>query len=107
MDALQKQLQRNGMTTDVTYDIDPQETREWLEALDSVIEFEGSERAHFILGQLLAQSQQSGVLPALGGGTTTPYVNTIPVHEQTPMPGDPELEWRIRSYIRWNSGYRS
>jgi pyruvate dehydrogenase E1 component len=84
-------------------DIDPQETHEWLEALDSVIEFEGSERAHFILGQLLAEAQQKGALPAAVAGVTTPYVNTIPAHEQEPMPGDPELEWRVRSYIRWNA----
>jgi pyruvate dehydrogenase E1 component len=85
-----------------TDDIDPQETREWLEALDSIIEFEGSERAHYILKQLMAEAQQRGALPAITG-TSTPYVNTIAVHEQATMPGDPELEWRIRSYIRWNA----
>src|SRR5689334_5792971 len=102
MDLHNNKLQRNGMTTaNVTdpHDIDPQETREWLEALDSVVEFEGSERAQFIMGQLLARQGA----PAPGGGTTTPYVNTIPVHEQATMPCDSELEWRIRSYIRWNA----
>jgi pyruvate dehydrogenase E1 component len=82
-------------------DHDPQETREWLDALDAVIEAEGHERAQFLLDQLADRARRSGAnLPCSG---TTAYINTIPVHLQERLPGDPALEARLRAYIRWNA----
>ncbi|GIW72554.1 MAG: pyruvate dehydrogenase E1 component [Planctomycetota bacterium] len=84
-----------------TPDIDPEETREWLEAFDAVVEHHGPERAHYLLVQLLKRAQVDRVsLPAL---VQTPYVNTIPVEQEPPYPGDEEIERRIRRVIRWNA----
>lgn len=82
-------------------DIDPQETQEWLDALDAVIEHEGPERAHFLLEKLIDQSRRSGT--NLPYNANTAYVNTIPPHLEEPSPGDHEIEHRIRSMIRWNA----
>jgi len=82
-------------------DVDEQETREWIESLDSVIEREGVERAHFILEQLVDHARRSGA--HLPFDATTAYVNTIPPTREEHTPGDPALEWRIRSFIRWNA----
>jgi pyruvate dehydrogenase E1 component len=89
------------MTIDTYTDIDPQETREWLEALDAVIEREGAERAHFILEQLLDEAHDYGA--SIPYSVTTPYINTIPTELEEYTPGDPALEWKIRSIIRWNA----
>ena len=89
------------MTVDTYTDIDPQETKEWLEALDAVIEREGAERAHFILEQLLDEAHDYGA--AIPFSVTTPYLNTIPLELEQYTPGDPALEWKIRSIIRWNA----
>jgi pyruvate dehydrogenase E1 component len=81
-------------------DFDPLETREWREALDDVIAARGEERARFLLQRLQDHAYRRTVpLPA----PTTPYVNTIPVHEQPPYPGDRALERRIKSLVRWNA----
>jgi len=82
-------------------DADPDETREWLEALDSVLQQEGVERAHFLIEQLIDKARRSGA--HLPYRLTTAYVNTIPVHEEEKSPGEPGLEHRIRSVIRWNA----
>ncbi len=82
-------------------DIDPQETREWEDALESVLDADGAERAHFLLQELLEQTRSQGM--DLPFDLTTSYINTIPVSKQAQMPGDPELEHRIRSIIRWNA----
>ncbi|MCU7959705.1 MAG: pyruvate dehydrogenase (acetyl-transferring), homodimeric type [gamma proteobacterium symbiont of Bathyaustriella thionipta] len=82
-------------------DIDPLETQEWLDALDSVIDQEGSDRAHFLLEQLLDRARRSGA--DLPFSSRTAYVNTIPVTRQKPFPGDQAMERRIRSFIRWNA----
>ncbi|OGT36324.1 MAG: pyruvate dehydrogenase (acetyl-transferring), homodimeric type [Gammaproteobacteria bacterium RBG_16_51_14] len=82
-------------------DIDPQETQEWLEALESILEREGVERAHFILEQLIAKARKSGAY--LPYSATTAYLNTIPPAKEERSPGDPALERRIRSLIRWNA----
>ncbi len=82
-------------------DIDPNETREWTDALQAVIEHEGPERAHFLLESLIDQARRSGVnLPYTA---STGYVNTIPTHLEARSPGDAALEWRIRAYVRWNA----
>ncbi len=81
-------------------DFDVQETREWLEALDDVIATRGEERARFLMQRLQDHAYRRTVpLPA----PTTPYVNTIPVSEQPPFPGDRALERRIKSIVRWNA----
>jgi pyruvate dehydrogenase E1 component len=82
-------------------DTDPQETREWLEALQAVIQNDGTERAHFLLENLVDHTRRSG--GHLPYDATTAYINTIPPHLEAKSPGDAELEWRIRSMIRWNA----
>ena len=82
-------------------DIDPQETREWLSALESVLQADGSERAHFLLETLIERASLAGM--DLPFSANTPYVNTIPLAKQPPYPGDTALEHKIRSYIRWNA----
>lgn len=77
-------------------DIDPEETKEWLQALDSVIRADGQERAQFILDVLNKRSPQMG-------GLQTPYRNTLSPEEEPELPGDPEMEQRIMGLIRWNA----
>jgi pyruvate dehydrogenase E1 component len=85
----------------VTPDIDAEETQEWLDALASVAETEGIERAHFLLERLIDAARRSGV--DLPYSANTAYLNTIPPARETYTPGDPALEWRIRSINRWNA----
>ncbi|HEY7726219.1 MAG TPA: pyruvate dehydrogenase (acetyl-transferring), homodimeric type, partial [Anaeromyxobacteraceae bacterium] len=82
-------------------DIDPQETREWLEALAGVLEREGPHRAHFLIEQLIDRARRSGAY--LPFSANTAYLNSIPVEKQAPLPGDFELEQRIRHFVRWNA----
>ena len=82
-------------------DIDPQETNEWIEALSSVIDREGHERAHFLIEQLIDNARRSGV--HIPHRPTTAYVNTIPAVQEERSSGDHGLEWRIRSLVRWNA----
>ncbi len=82
-------------------DTDPQETREWLDALDAVIEHEGPERAHYILEALIDQSRRSGT--NLPYSASTAYINTIPPHLEAVSPGDHEIEQQLRAIIRWNA----
>jgi len=82
-------------------DLDPEETREWLESLQAVIEREGPERAHFLLEHLVDYTRRSG--GHLPYDATTAYINTIPPHQGERHPGNTELEYRIRSIIRWNA----
>jgi len=85
----------------LTPDIDPQETQEWLEAIDAVLANEGTERAHFLLETLIDKARRSGAY--LPYNATTAYVNTIPTHLQQRLPGNPDMERRIRALIRWNA----
>jgi pyruvate dehydrogenase E1 component len=82
-------------------DLDPQETQEWIESLESVLEREGPERAHFLLERLIDKARRSGAY--LPYTANTAYVNTIPVSTQRPIPGDQAIEHTIRSVIRWNA----
>lgn len=82
-------------------DPDPQETREWLDALASVLEVEGTERAHYLIEQLIDQARRSGA--HLPYSPNTAYVNTIPLAHEPPYPGNRELEKRIEAYLRWNA----
>ena len=82
-------------------DVNPEETQEWIDALEAVIEEEGGERAHFLVSQLIDNARRNGAdIPHSGN---TAYLNTIPVNQEPKMPGDRDLERKIRSIIRWNA----
>ena len=82
-------------------DIDPIETSEWLEALNSVIDEVGIDRASFLLTKLAERINQEGAIPSYN--LKTPFRNTISVKDEAQMPGDLFMERRIRSLIRWNA----
>ena len=82
-------------------DLDPQETQEWLDALDGVLENEGVERAHFLLERLIEKARRSGAYMPYSANTA--YLNSIPLIHQPPFPGDRSMERRIRSFVRWNA----
>ncbi len=82
-------------------DIDPQETQEWMDALESVLANDGEKRAHFLLEKMIDKARRSGTY--IPHSANTAYVNTIPYNQEEHTPGDPELEWKIRSLIRWNA----
>jgi len=86
---------------DLLPDSDIRETQEWIESLNSVIETEGTERAHFLIEMMIDQARRSG--SNLPYKATTAYVNTIPSHLQQKHPGNPDMERRIRALIRWNA----
>jgi len=82
-------------------DIDPAETKEWLDALEGVIDRDQPERAHFLLERMVEMSRRAGAY--LPFNPTTEYINTIPPHMEARSPGDGALEWRIRTILRWNA----
>jgi len=82
-------------------DIDPIETNEWIDSLNSVIENDGSSRASYLLNKVINQAYKSGLV--LPDTRTTPYINTIPPEAQEKSPGDQNIEKKIRAYIRWNA----
>ena len=82
-------------------DIDPIETKEWLDSLTAVVQNEGSERAHFLIKQLIDQAYKEG--SRIPYTQTTPYINTIPPEEEAKSKGDQNIERKIRSFIRWNA----
>ena len=82
-------------------DIDPGETREWIDALAAVVAIDGEERAHFLIEELIDYARRSGT--QIHYRPNTAYLNTIPASNETASPGDAALEWRIRSLIRWNA----
>ncbi len=86
---------------EVSGDVNPQETREWLEALEEVLDASGPERLKYLLDRLVERAAFYGVRHTYD--VNTPYVNTIPVEEEVPYPGDRHIERRIKSLIRWNA----
>src|SRR5256712_11646681 len=86
---------------DMKSDVDPQETREWQDAIEGVIDHEGPERAHFLIEQVIDKSRRRGAYVPFSANTA--YINTIPVEKQVKIPGDQAIEHRIRSYVRWNA----
>jgi pyruvate dehydrogenase E1 component len=82
-------------------DLDPVETREWLESIDSVLQTQGPERAHYLLERLIDYTRRSGAY--LPFKPNTAYVNTIPTGREPEYPGNRALERRIEAYIRWNA----
>ncbi|WP_204814910.1 pyruvate dehydrogenase (acetyl-transferring), homodimeric type [Paenarthrobacter ilicis] len=90
----------SGLTAQLP-DRDPEETAEWIESLDALIAEQGTERAQFIMRSLLQRAGARSVgVPMV---TTTDYVNTIPVDQEAPFPGNEEFERRYRAYMRWNA----
>ena len=77
------------------------EAREWVDAISSVMAFEGSERADHLLGRAVDMARRQGARVPFAANTA--YINTIPPHKETPHPGDREIEHHIRSAIRWNA----
>ena len=82
-------------------DLDPLETREWLESIDAVLKVHGPVRAHFLLDRLIDHARRSGAY--LPFKANTAYLNTIPVSREKPYPGDCAIEHRIEALIRWNA----
>ncbi len=82
-------------------DVDPEETQEWLESIDSVLRVYGADRAHFLLECMIDHARRSGAY--LPYSPNTAYLNTIPVGRQPEYPGDRAIERRIEAYIRWNA----
>ena len=89
------------MTSKKVNDLDPQETLEWIEAIEAVVERDGLERAQFLLRQLADNAVLSGAGSPYSANT--PYLNTIPPELEVRSKGDQELEHKIRSIIRWNA----
>ena len=91
----------NPLNDILDQDLDPTETREWIESLKGVIDADGTDRAHFLVERMVDETRRAGgYLPF---APTTEYVNTIPPHLEARMPGDANMEWRIRCLIRWNA----
>lgn len=84
-------------------DLDPIETQEWLDALASLIQFEGKERAQFILKKLAEEAKKQGIQALEGASLTTPYCNTLSKTSEPAYPGDLALEAAIEAAIRWNA----
>jgi pyruvate dehydrogenase E1 component len=82
-------------------DLDPVETREWLESIDSVLKLHGPERAHYLLERLIDYTRRSGAY--LPFKPNTAYINSIPTGRQPEYPGNRALERRVEAYIRWNA----
>ncbi|GAC1570100.1 MAG: pyruvate dehydrogenase (acetyl-transferring), homodimeric type [Candidatus Dormibacteria bacterium] len=82
-------------------DIDPEETSEWIESLDTLVDRMGKRRARFVVGRLLERARELQVeIPAM---VSTDYINTIPTEREPWFPGDEEMERRIRRIVRWNA----
>ncbi|MGH3664403.1 MAG: pyruvate dehydrogenase (acetyl-transferring), homodimeric type [Micromonosporaceae bacterium] len=82
-------------------DIDPDETREWLESLDAVLDERGKARARYLMLKLIERAREKQVgVPAL---RSTDYINSIPPEREPWFPGDEHIERRIRAFIRWNA----
>ena len=93
--------QLNQVTTQIGADPDMQETKEWLDALEAVLENEGPERAHYLMERLVDLARRRGA--QIPFSSTTAYVNTIPTKQEAHCPGNLEYEERLRSWMRWRS----
>ena len=86
---------------DAPDDLNPQETSEWVEALDEMIDEAGPDRASYLLERLMERAGNLGVQVPLRWNT--PYINTIPTEDEVAYPGDRAIERRIKSLVRWNA----
>ena len=112
-EPIKKQIKTNGNISQVRQvkkvfaepaskdDIDPIETNEWIESLNSVIESDGAPRASYLLNKVIDQAYKSGLV--LPDTRTTPYINTIPPEAEAKSPGDQNIEKKLRAIIRWNA----
>ena len=91
----------DGLFPVLKHDEDLQETGEWLESLDYVVDRSGPQRAVHLLTRLQHRAAARGIV--LPNAATTPYINTIPAGQEPPYPGDREIERRLKSIIRWNA----
>ncbi len=82
-------------------DLDPTETREWLESLDEIVEIDGATRARYLMARLLEHAREHNI--GVPGSVSTPYINTLPPEAEPVFPGNEYLEKRIRRFIRWNA----
>ena len=94
-------MSKNPINRTVVRDADPEETTEWIEALETIVEREGLERAQYVLATVTDEARRLGVTTS--GLPFSAYRNTIPVDRQPAYPGDLQLEQRITSIIRWNA----
>lgn len=94
-------MEEPNKNQEVMVDPDPQETKEWVDAIHSVIRAEGVDRAHFLIERIAERATRDGM--PLPYALNTPYRNTISPENEAPMPGDLFMERRIRSLIRWNA----
>ncbi len=95
------QLQSHASVNGDGADLDAMETTEWLESIDAVLAHDGPDRARQLLTRVIERAQHAGT--GLIGSLNTAYVNTIPPELEPPFPGDPALERRLRSIVRWNA----
>ncbi|SMX39407.1 pyruvate dehydrogenase (acetyl-transferring), homodimeric type [Maliponia aquimaris] len=86
---------------DTPQDMDPVESQEWQDAIEDVIERDGADRAHYLLDKAVQRARAAGA--KLPFSATTPYQNTISPDDEVEIPGDTEMEWRIRTINRWNA----
>ena len=93
--------ERQNLSEPSQQDLDPAETREWIDSIDSVLRSHGAERAHFLLEQLIDHARRSGAY--LPFKPNTAYLNTISTGQQPEYPGVRSLERRIEAFIRWNA----
>ncbi|MBA5686546.1 pyruvate dehydrogenase (acetyl-transferring), homodimeric type [Rugamonas apoptosis] len=93
--------QLDQVTALAAIDPDSQETKEWLDALEAVLEQEGPDRAHYLMERLVDLARRRGA--HIPFSSNTAYVNTIPQHQEAHCPGNLELEERLRSFMRWNA----
>jgi pyruvate dehydrogenase E1 component len=96
-----KQEEKKIVVSSNSSDIDPTETKEWLDSLEAVLKKDGSDRAQYILKKLIVEAYKDGSNQPIT--RITPYINTIPVETEVKSPGDQNIERRIRSLIRWNA----
>jgi pyruvate dehydrogenase E1 component len=92
---------QRSSTNGAAADVDAVETSEWIEAVDAVVAHDGPDRARELLTSAIERAQHRGTGPI--ASLNTPYVNTIPADLEPPFPGDPEIERRLRSIVRWNA----
>ncbi|HLJ03288.1 MAG TPA: pyruvate dehydrogenase (acetyl-transferring), homodimeric type [Solirubrobacteraceae bacterium] len=94
-------LVQSGATNGAIADIDAVETSEWIEAVDAVVAHDGPDRARELLTRAVERAQHRGTGPI--ATLNTPYVNTIPADREAQLDGDPVVERRLRSILRWNA----
>ena len=94
--------QLDQLTAQAANDPDTLETQEWLDALEAVIEHEGTERAHYLMERMVDLARRRGA--HIPFSSNTAYVNTIPAHQNVNCPGNLEYEERLRSWMRWKPG---